>query len=117
MAIGSVDNRRWPSVERRLLYLVVLAAGAMHWLTPRRPPVDWPRHVAQVAATRDLLTGASAGAGGLRINLLTPALATLVLIAGCVACRFWVPATCGRWRRSRPGPCMPSHVRNSQFSS
>ena len=58
--------------ERLLFWLTVLAAAGMMWLAPRLPMVDLPQHVAQVALWHDLLTGQSAFAGLVRINLLTP---------------------------------------------
>ncbi len=60
-----------------LLHLIVpaLVAAAMFWNVPYLPLIDYPQHVAQIAALHDLWAGKSVWQGMLEINYATPYLA------------------------------------------
>ena len=62
----------WVQAEQVLFWLTIVAAAGMMWLAPRLPMVDLPQHVAQVTLWHDLITGQSAFADIVRINLMTP---------------------------------------------
>ena len=58
--------------QRSMFWLAVAFSIAMMWMAPRLPMLDLAQHTAQVALWRDLISGHSAWADLVRINLVTP---------------------------------------------
>ena len=60
------------ALERAVLLLTIVLAGATFWIAPRLPMVDMPQHAGQVALWRDLMAGSSKWQSMVYINYFTP---------------------------------------------